>query len=185
MSAQKHPPTIEIALLGLIRRQSLHPYEIFQQMQRGEALGFLWRLKQSHLYALLDRLEADGYLKHQLEIQDRRPPRKIISLTPHGEAVFTEWLTTPVHHGRDMRLEFLAKLYFARSEGDATLRLLLERQQACCQQWLHEIEAQIAALPPERSFERLVMGYRLGQVQATLAWLTQCQQQMMAEESTI
>ncbi|GIV90578.1 MAG: PadR family transcriptional regulator [Chloroflexus sp.] len=170
MSVSKPTFTIELALLGLFRQGSLHPYELFQQVQRPDSLGSVWRLKQSHLYALLDRLEARGYLTHRLELQGHRPPRKILSLTPAGEAAFAEWVVTPVSHGRDIRLEFLTKLYFARREGLAVADQLLERQIVCCRRWLDDHIQRVAALP-EESFERLVQQYRIGQIRATLAWL--------------
>src|SRR5258706_15088282 len=49
---------MEYALLGLIRARPMHAYELSQQLASGEALGRVWRLKQSHLYALLSKLEA-------------------------------------------------------------------------------------------------------------------------------
>jgi DNA-binding PadR family transcriptional regulator len=173
MASAKQSLTIELALLGLLRRQPMHPYELFQQLQRKDSLGLIWQVKQSHLYALLDRLEADGYLSHQLETQGSRPPRKVLSLTPAGEARFMAWLTTPVAHGRDIRLEFLAKFYFARLEGLSTVVQLLERQLACCRQWLADNEERIARLATD-SFERLVLQYRAGQLQATIHWLEAC-----------
>ncbi|MCX7859992.1 MAG: PadR family transcriptional regulator [Chloroflexus sp.] len=174
MPAQKQALTIELALLGLVRGQSLHPYELFQQVQARDGLGCIWRIKQSHLYAMLDRLEAEGYLRHHLEVQGSRPPRKIFSITAQGEAIFAEWVITPVARGRDMRLEFLAKYYFARREGSTVAAQLLARQIDCCREWLAENDAKAIALP-EGSFERLVLQYRSGQLQAVLAWLEGCQ----------
>ncbi|ACL24278.1 PadR family transcriptional regulator [Chloroflexus aggregans] len=175
MSASKPTFTIDLALLGLFRQGPLHPYELFQQLQQPDGLGSVWRLKQSHLYALLDRLEARRYLTHRLELQGHRPPRKVLSLTPAGEAAFAEWVVTPVSHGRDIRLEFLTKLYFARREGPVVAAQLLERQIGCCQRWLDKHTQRGEALP-EQSFERLVQQYRVGQIRATLAWLEECQE---------
>ncbi len=182
MPSQKQPLTIELALLGFVRQRPMHPYELFQQAQARDGLGCIWRIKQSHLYAVLDRLEAEGYLRCHLEGQGSRPPRKIFSLTEQGEAIFTEWLSTPVAHGRDIRLEFLAKYYFARREGVAAATQLLVRQIVCCQTWLAENDIKIAALPAD-SFERVVLQYRTGQLQAVLAWLEGCRQTLVQERA--
>lgn len=182
MPSQKQPLTIELALLGFVRQRPMHPYELFQQVQACDGLGCIWRIKQSHLYAVLDRLEAEGYLSCHLEGQGSRPPRKILSLTAQGEAIFTEWLSTPVLRGRDIRLEFLAKYYFARREGPVVTAQLLARQIACCRDWLAEYEAKSSGLPAD-SFERVVLQYRMGQLQAVLAWLEQCQQLVEVTES--
>src|SRR5690242_18868036 len=100
---------MEHALLGLVRSRPMHAYEMYQQLMRapdGQALGRVWRLKQSHLYALLAKLEAAGYIAATTEPQGTRPPRRMLRLAPAGETAFAEWVVTPVRHGRDFRLEF-------------------------------------------------------------------------------
>ena len=52
----------------------------------------------------------------------RDRPRKMLRLTPRGREAFAEWVRNPVEHGRDFRLEFLAKLYFATQVERSTLR---------------------------------------------------------------
>jgi len=91
------------------------------------------------------------------------------------------WVTTPVAHGRDMRLEFLAKFYFARLEGSSTVAQLLERQLACCRQWLADNEERIARLATD-SFERIVLQYRAGQLQATIQWLEACWREIALQD---
>jgi DNA-binding PadR family transcriptional regulator len=90
MPTIKQPVTVELALLGFVREQPIHPYEMHQRLLQRKALGFIWQLKQSHLYALLARLEADGYLVHTLESQGSRPPRKLLQITPEGRAAFAQ-----------------------------------------------------------------------------------------------
>src|SRR5690349_7557850 len=104
---------LECALLGLLRDHPMHAYEMYLQLQRTEQLGLVWHLKQGNLYALLTALEADGLLASTTEPQETRPPRKVLHLTPDGEAAVSHWLALPVQHGRDFRQEFLAKLYLA------------------------------------------------------------------------
>src|SRR5215207_5283006 len=105
--------TIEYALLGYVYERPVHGYEIYQQLSAATGLWQVWHLKQSQLYALLTKLEEAQYLAATLQPQDARPPRKIYHLTETGRNAYENWLTTPVTHGRQMRIEFLAKLYFA------------------------------------------------------------------------
>ena len=58
----KQPLTTEYALLGFLRQQPMHAYEIHQTLLRNEALGLVWHLKQSLVYVMLERLEAEGYI---------------------------------------------------------------------------------------------------------------------------
>src|SRR3954466_7685591 len=92
----KSPLTIEHALLGFLRQQPMHAYEIHQTLTRNEALGLVWHIKQSLVYVMLERLEAERLVTSSLEPQGSRPPRKILRLTPGGQASFAEWLVTPV-----------------------------------------------------------------------------------------
>lgn len=171
---------IERALLGLLRHQPLHAYEMFQQFARVEPLGRVWQLKQSHFYALLAKLEALGYVAGEREVRGSRPPRRMLRLTPAGEAAFIEWMAAPVRHGRDFRLEFLAKLAFADREGPVVAGDLLTRQRAECERWLRELREQADALPADARFERLVLRFRINQLDAILAWLDTCSADLAA-----
>jgi PadR family transcriptional regulator, regulatory protein AphA len=114
-----------LALLGLLRAHPCHAYELHHVLQRTEALAIVWHLKQGNLYALLAKLEEAGYVASTLEQHGARPPRKMLRLTERGQEAFVEWLASPVEHGRDFRLEFLAKLYFAAQEGEQAVVTLI------------------------------------------------------------
>lgn len=180
MSGIKHPLTIEFALLGLIRQQPMHPYEVYQRLCTDPALGDIWRIKQANLYALLRRLEEEGFLVAFTETPGNRPPRRVLSLTMHGHEVFSRWMRTPVTRGRDVRLEFLAKLYFAHQEGTDAVQVLLAHQRRACQQLLDTLDQKVRALPHDQSYRRLVTQFRRGQIQAMLAWLETCRAELAA-----
>ena len=146
----KQPLTIEHALLGFLRQQPMHAYEIYQTLMRNEALGLVWHLKQSLVYVMLERLEVESYVTASLEPQGSRPPRKILQLTPNGRDAFIQWLVAPVMHARDFRLEFLAKLYFASQDDPTSATMLIVAQQVACRNWLADLRAQADALADAR-----------------------------------
>ncbi len=168
-----HPLTIEHALLGFIRQGAAHGYAIYQALSNPAGLGLVWNLKQSQLYALLGKLEDAGYIVAEVEIQESRPPRKLYSLTSAGERAFLAWLSQPVERGRQLRLEFLAKLYFARGESQETALELVEKQRHVCQRWLTGQQARAKAAEAH-PYDRLVHQFRQGQIEAMLAWLDHC-----------
>jgi PadR family transcriptional regulator AphA len=170
----KQPLTIEHALLGFLRQQPMHAYEIHQTLMRNEALGLVWHLKQSLVYVMLERLETEGFVTASLEPQGSRPPRKILQLTPDGQTAFAQWLATPVAHGRDFRLEFLAKLYFASQDDSTNAVTLIATQQVACRDWLVDLRAQADALGDAHDYDWLVLQFRTGQLEAILAWLDIC-----------
>lgn len=169
------PITIEYALLGFLYQQPRHGYEIHQQMLAEDGLGLVWRLKQSQLYALLTKLEQAGHITATLEPQDLRPPRKVLQLTAAGRETFLDWLRSPVPQGRKMRLEFMAKLHFARQAEPLAVASLLDGQRDVCREWLASLQDQASALAEDRPFEWLVYQFRLGQVEAMINWLDTCE----------
>src|SRR5262249_28561453 len=171
------PPSsgLELALLGLLRARPHHAYELHQELQRNAALGFVWRLKQGHLYALLAKLEEAGYVASSVELRGTRPPRKMLRLTARGHEAFSRWLEQPVEHGRDFRLAFLAKLYFATQEGGMAVGTLLARQRAACHTWAADLARQVQAVSLAPPFQRLVLQFRSSQLEAILSWLDTCE----------
>lgn len=170
----KQPLSLEHALLGFLKERPLHAYEIYQMLKQAQALGLVWRVKQSQLYALLARLEEAGYLSSTAELQENRPPRKVMRLTDEGEHAFAEWLMLPVTHGRDLRLEFLAKLFFAARAGPAAVTQLIQAQRRLFQAQLVSLHSQAAAIHNQRAYDWLVLQFRIGQMEAMLAWLETC-----------
>jgi DNA-binding PadR family transcriptional regulator len=170
------PLSTEFALLGFLRRQPMYGYEIHQQLSEATGLGLVWRLKQSQLYALLTKLEREGFVTTTIEYQEARPPRKMFELTQAGRNAFEDWVQQPVAQGRKLRLDFLAKLYFARLEGPEVAGRLIERQRLACRNWLREQEEETEALRYSQPYDWLVHKFRLGQIEATLAWLDTCEE---------
>lgn len=166
------PLTIELALMGFLRKEPMHGYEIHRQMSDPDGLGQVWHVKQSQLYALLTKLEENGYIDSDVEAQGSRPPRKVYNLTQQGSVVYLDWLQHPVEHGREMRLNFLVKLFFAQLEGPQIVEQLLSQQRTTCLQWL---DLSLQDHSPAGSFKWQSEQFRIGQIRAMLDWLDICQ----------
>jgi len=166
----RRPPGMELALLGFLLQGSQHGYQLHQMISDPAGLGLIWHLKQSQLYALLSKLEGDGYVASALQNQDPHPPRRVFELTELGRRVFFDWLTSPVTAPRLIRQDFFAKLYFAQKEDIDTMQKLIEIQRAICKGWIHEFKTKLAA-SKQISFSKAMYQYRLGQVQALQDWL--------------
>ncbi len=134
------PMSVEWSLLGFLRQQPMHGYEIARRLSNPEGIGLVWRLKQSHVYALLAKMEARQYVAHTVQEEGARP-RKVYYVTERGTKAFLDWLGRPVAHAREMRLEFLAKLYFATLEGPVQASHLLAAQREFIRRWIDEQQA--------------------------------------------
>lgn len=173
------PEGLDYALLGLLQRGPLHAYEMYQRLRHSESLGQVWQLKQSHLYALVARMEDQGLIVGAMEPQGTRPPRRVLALTDAGTVAYTAWVTSPVRHGRDFRLVFLAKLACAANEGPSTIAALITEQRDACLAWERDLRERSAALPGQQPYDRLVLEFRAGQIAAILTWLARCEQELM------
>ncbi|MBI5301997.1 MAG: PadR family transcriptional regulator [Chloroflexi bacterium] len=162
--------TARFALLGLLVDEAHHGYDLYQHFTDPAGLGQVWHLGMSQMYADLKTLEASDFVKATVEQQDSRPAKKVFALTPAGRAAFREWMATPSRGLREMRVEFIVRLFFARREGRRAVTALIERQDQA-------LRAELARWQVERStealddFGQLVRAFRLNQTQAALTWL--------------
>lgn len=163
----KDKPATEYALLGALMSGSRHGYEILQLLETG--LGPAWRVSTSQLYALLKRLDKEGLVNSTLETQDTRPSKRVFSIMPSGRERFMKWLKRPTDHARDLRIEFLAKLYFFHHLGIQGGSALVKSQVGLLERFQARLMAKRQA--EEDDYKRLVSGFRISTLQGWLDWL--------------
>lgn len=184
MSPRKaDPPTLEFVLLGLLRAQPAHGYELFHSLRREEGIGMIWQLKPARLYALLDKLEQIGWLESTLQSGEGFLPRKQYRVTAAGEQAFQAWMVQPVSAPHRLRQEFLARLYFALQDPALNGPQIIHSQTEICRQWQETIQTHLAYLPADARFEQEVLRFRLGQIQAMQAWLAHLQVDWIERET--
>jgi DNA-binding PadR family transcriptional regulator len=172
------PLTLEFILLGLLEERPMHGYDLFRALQGLDGLAMIWRVKQSMLYALLDKLEGQGFVEYKMLPGGAHPPRKDYHLTEAGRLAFREWRQAPVEHAHEMRQEFLARLYFARRQSAQSALDLAACQQERCLTWQARLQDECDGLGGEPNFARFVFSFRIQQVDGILAWLDQVQKEL-------
>jgi len=168
------PLSLEYILLGFLCQSPIHGYDLYKKISHFEGISLVWHIKQSQLYALLDRLEADGLLTSTMIPGEAHLLRKEFQVTPLGRQSFLAWVTCPVGHGRDMRQEFLAKLYFAEKSGAEAGLELIEEQKVVCVEWLSSLHISFSVTTDDQRYQRMIFQYRISQTQAMLEWLDYC-----------
>ncbi|HJX34711.1 MAG TPA: PadR family transcriptional regulator [Desulfatiglandales bacterium] len=163
----KNKPCTEYALLGSLMPGAKHGYEILQFL--GDALGSTIDVSSSQLYVLLKRLESEGLLTSSVAAQNSLPSKRIFSIRPKGRKAFMDWLRSPVEHVRDLRVEFLVKLFFFH-------RLALEGGDDLIQAQIRSLEGLRKGIRERQkrekeSFNRLVFALRAASIQAWLKWI--------------
>ncbi len=157
----------EYVLLGTLMSGPKHGYEIMQFLDT--ALGSTWHVGTSQLYTLLKRLEWEGLISSNLEPQEDRPSKRVFSLSQAGEKSFLVWLHCATENVRDLRIEFLAKLFFFEQLSlkggakliDRQLQLMHKSKKKLLQRYENE----------ENPYNRLVLDFKMSTVEAWLEWL--------------
>ena len=185
---------LEIAVLGLLKEQPLHGYELKKRL--SETLGFLWGVSYGSLYPALRRLERDGAievvaepvavappiaatgsLKGDLATARRNAPRgakpsrrtrKAYRITPAGVSRFEELLLADDPH-TDEDKAFALKLAFC-SELPAPARVeLLERRHVALLTRLNQ-SRRTTATRNDR-YTRALVEHRARSTRVDLEWI--------------
>jgi PadR family transcriptional regulator AphA len=166
-------------LLGLLMPKPKHGYELHQFFTHPSPLGHIWYLGMSQMYKLLKELEEQGHVEVSVEPQESRPDKKVYHVTPSGREAFLGWLQTPVQGMRLIRVEFLGKLYLAQALGAEIVAQLIDAQTQSCMDLLRAQEAEL----PNEGFEKLVLRFRAGQIEAAIEWLARCRDELLPAAS--
>lgn len=166
--------------LGLLKAQSCHGYQLLEHFRQPEALGHIWNLSTSQLYALLKRLENAELIDGREEASDNAPMRTVYWLTDAGRAQFEAWFTDPEPSAstRAIRTEFLSRLYLAQLLQRPAEPLIVAQRASC--------EAHQAKLARQR--DKLANGpgcmaldLRVREMTTILQWLAALQSNPVGE----
>lgn len=153
--------------LGILALGDATGYEIKKMVAEG-SFSFFSEASYGSIYPALTKLTEDGLITCRAMAQDKRPDKKIYSLTPEGRAQ----LTTMLHKdpGPDRhRSEFLAALLFAEAVSPQRVTQLVDERIA---QHREKIVALKALLEEDMSpASRFVIEYGVAMQDAALAYL--------------
>ncbi|MCL5125248.1 MAG: PadR family transcriptional regulator [Deltaproteobacteria bacterium] len=169
----------EFAVLGALDGQDSHGYRLITFLQDNLA-GVCW-LGRSQIYALLTKLEHEGLVKFERMEQENFPARKVYELTTQGRNVLNEWLLKPVSYMRDLRVEFLIKLFFARLKSTTVEQNLLKSQLDLCEAKLSRL-IKIKSRTSSKIVEEAI-DYRISMAQASIFWLETLTRKQSARNS--
>ena len=163
-------PVPDETILGILAASSQHGYQILGHFNDPKALGRIWTMSTSQIYAVLKRLEIQGLIAGSKTPSTDGPPKKEFSITPQGKITLNDWLhaTNPSTSIRRIRVEFLSKLYIARLLGLPTSKIITPQIQSC-QRQKQKLAKRYAEIDSE--MEKVAVGFILGQLDAALSWL--------------
>jgi len=123
--------TTEYAVLGVLAEGPSHGFAIAKHLDSSAELGRVFTVRRPLVYRALDRLLEAGYAEAvSTERGDAGPNRIIHRITRPGRQRLRRWLSVPVEHVRDLRLEFLLKLALIQRSGKSPVNLIREQRTA-------------------------------------------------------
>jgi PadR family transcriptional regulator AphA len=168
----------EHAVLGLLRRP-MHGYQVARKMAGGSGLGLVCPLGMSNVYFLLGTLQERGLVEVEERQEERYPPRVLLRATAAGHRAFDGWLREPVTRLRQVRLDFLVKLFFLGGEDPALAGELVGTHKDFCHRYLAEWR-ELAESTDSAGFDRLAIEAKIAVGEGTLRWLEQCERSLAA-----
>ncbi|MDZ4382566.1 MAG: PadR family transcriptional regulator [Parvibaculum sp.] len=114
-------------------------YEINKMFEDGPFSHFL-DASYGSIYPALTRLTEEGLVTCKAEAQERRPDKKIYSLTDKGRLKLRDALQQPIADDK-FRSEFLFTLLFAHLLPRSRVRLMVDQRLAAMREKLSELAA--------------------------------------------
>ncbi|MGA2108228.1 MAG: PadR family transcriptional regulator [Syntrophorhabdales bacterium] len=170
--------SIKFAMLGILAEKDLHGYELKSSFD--EKIGDFWSLNYGQIYSTLDRLEKEELVTHDRQVQERRPDRKIYSITGKGRQELDEWLSAPVVKVRALRDEFFIKLVFMDKRDTGPIVELIEKQKTMYLKQMNRLTQRKVALKKgtwnlDALVTELLIDAGLFHAEADIRWLTHCE----------
>jgi PadR family transcriptional regulator AphA len=159
----------EYAVLGLVRKKPAYGYELQRLLGGRSGLARVCPVEPAMVYAILKSLSGLELIDGEWD-NSSYPPKAVYSATDQGEIAFQRWLRSPVARMREVRLDFMAKLYFAMDEGRDLCRDLVTEQIEICHRYAEGIASELAEADPH-SFDAVALGSKLSAARITEQWL--------------
>jgi len=155
----------QLLLLGLLRHQDMHGYQLNEMIEK--TLATCVDIKKPTAYYALNKMLEDGWVAFVEEQEGNRPPRRVYSITPEGEAAFQRLVREnlgvyhPTTFGGDFGLAFLDAVPVDEAKS------LLEQRRVRLVAHL----AEMGNVPVHQGSLQWMIEHQTRHLEAELAWL--------------
>lgn len=174
--------SLQYAIMGLLSYKPMSGYDLKNVFDKS--INFFWSAQLSQIYRDLGNLEAKGYVSAIVEAQEKRPDRKVYSITAEGRQSFQQWLEKfPPNLTVPLRDEFVVHVFFGSQISTEELqyqfrKLIKEQNEIIASYQLIEIAieeySQALASPEESLYWRLTLKRGFIMAEASIRWAEQC-----------
>jgi PadR family transcriptional regulator, regulatory protein AphA len=166
--------------LGILTRGDATGYEI-KKLFEDDGYQHFVEASFGSIYPALQRLTDEGYVSVRSEAQEKRPDRKVYSITPTGRTAFIASLLKPLPEDRH-RSPFVFAMLFADLMPPARVSGILN-------DYIRQVEEKLAHLnrhdhASQSSGERFATGFGRAIYQASLDFLTAHRAEIEQQQQT-
>ena len=173
-----HLTAAEYAILGLVRQRPTYGYELQRHLSGGKGLARVCPVEPAMVYAILKSLSGLELIDGEWD-RSAYPPRAVYVATSEGDATFERWLRQPVGRMREVRHDFMVKLYFAMGSDPVLAAELVSEQIEACATYGCELERELVEVEPG-SFDAIALTSKISAARLTGEWLADCREQLRA-----
>lgn len=156
----------ELLILGLLRGQEMHGYQLNDMLARvSKYVG----LKRSTIYFLLDKMTGNGWMTFTEEQEGNRPARRVYQITPEGEAAFQKLLRDNLSQHHPTQFIGDIGLAFADALSPDELRALLLKRQTAVQGELRALQKTTPGHPAGGL--QWILQHQVRHLQTELDWI--------------
>ena len=168
--------SVRHSLLALLGSGPMHGYGLKTEFEA--ATGDVWPLNVGQVYQTLGRLERDGLVAVDADVDGQ----KVYRITGAGRDELRRWFETPVAREVAPRQELAIKLVFAIRTGSADVADVLQRQRVATVRSLQEFTRLKATAEADGDLAWLLMLDALVfQAEAEARWLDLCEARLARE----
>lgn len=180
--------SLKYLILGSLKEYPTHGYSMVDLIFRDFAEQRP-EINSGQIYALLAKMEEAGLIERKVVQQDKAPNKKVISITPAGEAEFENWLRSDAEEEEYIRYDFFNKYgflnkvnFFNRLDREAKLSKI-DRQIRRMEEKLGNFiiaEEDMA----ERGIDKyrlLILQYGIEAQKARIRWLKMLRREVLKE----
>jgi DNA-binding PadR family transcriptional regulator len=163
-----------MVILGLLREQPLHGYELKHIIE--EHMGDWTSIAFGSIYFALGKLSEEGFVEvASVEQEGNRPSRSVYQITDAGREAFMRLLREGWQQVERQYFDFDVCLFFMRYLPSNEVRTYLQRRRAILEEVLSHIESHRAeqlSQPEVPALAGAIFDHTLVHTEAELRWVT-------------
>lgn len=181
--------SLPFGLLGLLSYRDSTGYDLTKEF--NDSLNNFWHAQSAQIYRELDRMEQKGWVESRSVVQNKRPNKRLYSITKEGREALNKWLLEGALEFDHPHETFLMRVFFGAKTPEVTLSLLKACRDVClsaAQTYPEQIQTVIdryAAEIPDgeknRVYWQMTLDFGIMQTNVIAEWAQKCIEKIEGE----